>query len=88
MWRTYFDVNEVKNSILFCQKESTPTKDVGTTVDKTTMPVCSLKSTTSNQVHATLHSDQSSHTSNAMRQRIEKERERRDRMKTGEEDGK
>ena len=40
---------------------STPTKDVGTTVDMTMIPICSLTSTTSNQVHATLHSDQSSH---------------------------
>ena len=62
--------------------------DVGTTVDTTTMLVCSLKSTTSNQVHARLHSDESSHTSNAMSQMIGKERERGDRMKTGEEDGK
>jgi len=39
---------------------STPMKDVGTTVDRTTIPVCSLKSMTSNQVHALLHSDGSS----------------------------
>jgi hypothetical protein len=54
-------VNEVKNSISILSKEATPTKDVGMTVDMTTIPVCSLRSTTSNQVHATLHSDQSSH---------------------------
>ena len=45
---------------LVFSKESTPTKDIGTTSDMTTIPVCSLKSMTSNQVHALLHSDGSS----------------------------
>ena len=36
-------------------------KDIGTTVDMTTIPLGSLKSTPSNKVHTTLQSDQSSH---------------------------
>ena len=71
-------------------KGSTPTKDVGTTVDKTTMPVCSLKSTALKQVHATLHSDQSLHIKQCNESNDRgRERERRKRNKeTGEEDGK
>jgi hypothetical protein len=64
-------------------------KDVGTTVEMTTIPVCSLRSTTSNQVHATLHSDQSSHIKQHKKSNDRERGKGRERMKEpGEEVGK
>jgi hypothetical protein len=59
MGRNYFDMGETQYLVL--SKESMPMKDVGTPGYMTMIPICSLTTTTSNQVHATLHSDQSSH---------------------------
>ena len=61
MGRTYFDANEVKNIILFCQKSQHPQR-VRYHSWHTNIPVCSLKPTTSNQVCTALYSNQLSHT--------------------------